>query len=43
VDLIHGYASMLPLGGRFREAVDEAATALRAGLAVARARPRAEG
>lgn len=33
-DLIHGYATMFPLGGRFREAVDEAATALRVGLAL---------
>ena len=32
-DLIHGYASLFPLGGRFRQATAEAADALRAGLA----------
>jgi acetyl esterase len=31
-DLIHGYANMFPLGGRFLEAAGEAATALHAGL-----------
>jgi acetyl esterase len=34
VDLIHGYATLFPLGGRFAEAVAEAAAALRTGLAV---------
>jgi acetyl esterase len=34
VDLIHGYATMFPLGGRFREAVTEAADALRIGVAI---------
>lgn len=33
VDLIHGYATMFPLGGRFLEAVAEAADALRVGVA----------
>jgi len=31
-DLIHAYASLWPLGGRFSEAATEAASALRAGL-----------
>jgi acetyl esterase len=31
-DLIHGYASLFPLGGRFSEAATEAAAALHAGL-----------
>jgi acetyl esterase len=31
-DLIHGYANLFPLGGRFQEAVAEAAAALRQGL-----------
>ena len=31
-DLIHGFASMWPLGGRFQEALSEAAGALRTGL-----------
>ncbi|TDD88516.1 alpha/beta hydrolase [Actinomadura darangshiensis] len=31
-DLLHGFANMWPLGGRFREAVSEAAGALRTGL-----------
>jgi acetyl esterase len=33
-DLIHGYANMLGIGARFREAVFEAVGALRAGLAL---------
>jgi acetyl esterase len=33
-DLIHGYASLFPLGGRFQEATAEAAAALRTGLAL---------
>ncbi|OLT12852.1 alpha/beta hydrolase [Actinomadura sp. CNU-125] len=37
-DLIHGFANMWPLGGRFREAMAEAAGALRAGAAQARVR-----
>jgi acetyl esterase len=40
-DLIHGYASMLIAGSRCREAVAEAAGALRVGLALARPKPRA--
>ncbi|GAA2599999.1 alpha/beta hydrolase [Actinomadura fulvescens] len=35
-DLIHGFANMGALGGRFAEAVSEAAGALRMGLAMAR-------
>ncbi|MGX7823489.1 alpha/beta hydrolase [Actinokineospora sp. 24-640] len=35
-DLIHGYATFLGIGTRFREAVAEAAGALRTGLALAR-------
>ncbi|MFI0449585.1 alpha/beta hydrolase [Actinomadura sp. 6N118] len=35
-DLIHGFANMGGLGGRFAEAVSEAAGALRMGLAIAR-------
>lgn len=31
-DLIHGFANMWPLGGRFQEALSEAAGALRTGL-----------
>lgn len=31
-DLIHGFANMWSLGGRFREAASEAAGALRTGL-----------
>lgn len=31
-DLVHGFANMWPLGGRFREAMSEAAGALRTGL-----------
>lgn len=31
-DLIHGFANMWSLGGRFREALSEAAGALRTGL-----------
>jgi len=33
-DLIHGFASLVELGGRFREALAEAAGALQAGLAM---------
>jgi acetyl esterase len=33
-DLIHGYATMFPLGGRFHDAVTEATTALRTQLAL---------
>jgi acetyl esterase len=33
-DLIHGYTSFIGLGTRFREAVSEAAGALRTGLAL---------
>jgi acetyl esterase len=33
-DLIHGFASFISLGTRFREAVSEAAGALRTGLAL---------
>lgn len=33
-DLIHGFASFMNLGMRFREAVSEAAGALRTGLAL---------
>lgn len=40
-DLIHGYASMLVAGPRCREAVAEAAGALRVGLALSRPKPRA--
>ncbi|HWE91129.1 MAG TPA: alpha/beta hydrolase, partial [Pseudonocardiaceae bacterium] len=40
-DLIHGYASMLAAGSRCREAVAEAAGALRVGLALSRPKPRA--
>jgi acetyl esterase len=36
-DLIHGFASLVELGGRFREALAEAAGALQAGLAMHRA------
>ena len=36
-DLIHGFASFVELGGRFREALAEAAGALRTGLAMHRA------
>jgi acetyl esterase len=35
-DLIHGYASLFPLGGRFQEATAEAAAALRTGLTLRR-------
>jgi acetyl esterase len=38
-DLIHGFASFVELGGRFREALAEAAGALQAGLALHRAAP----
>jgi acetyl esterase len=37
-DLIHGFASMLGVGGRCREATAEAAGALRLGLGLAKAR-----
>ncbi|GGV30410.1 alpha/beta hydrolase [Actinomadura cremea] len=37
-DLIHGFANMWGLGGRFREAMSEAAGALRTGVARARLR-----
>nr|MDQ3577106.1 alpha/beta hydrolase [Actinomycetota bacterium] len=37
-DLIHGYANFLGVGTRFREAVAEAAGALRAGIALASTR-----
>ncbi|MBE1530265.1 alpha/beta hydrolase [Actinomadura algeriensis] len=37
-DLIHGFANMWGLGGRFREAIAEAAGALRTGVARARLR-----
>ncbi|MER7246976.1 alpha/beta hydrolase [Kribbella sp. NPDC000426] len=39
-DLIHGYANLFALGGRFQQATAEAADALRTGLAL---RPEAEG
>ncbi|HEX7658123.1 MAG TPA: alpha/beta hydrolase [Pseudonocardiaceae bacterium] len=40
-DLVHGYAGMLAASSRCREAVAEAAGALRVGLALSRPKPRA--
>jgi hypothetical protein len=40
-DLIHGYATLFPLGGRFRAATFEAAVALGASLATVAGCPRA--
>ena len=40
-DLIHGYATLFPLGGRFRAATFEAAAALGAGLDAVAGCPRA--